>query len=92
MSKTKDNRVQCNSCKKCYPSLFDDASLEQAMGCSATHKNGYIYGHFGSRVADLTVFQITHYPKWLKEGTICDKCIEYLRDFEYLEDKGSYWT
>ena len=90
MPKAPRGKVRCDSCRRLYPAIYEEH--DQGVGCAATYvaESGMLYGHYGSAKIDTEVYRVTNPPKWLKPGTLCDKCIEKLEKENRLELRSRF--
>lgn len=85
-------QVTCTSCNKTFECFHRD----MASGCSADLTDKMrIHGHYGSAVADMTVYRFVSSHAWieagpLKPGSICDECITDLEDRGLIEEEIHY--
>lgn len=67
------NKVVCATCKT---SFNDPIYKGQAMHCASTVSDTEILGHYGSTVIDMELWKWVNRPKCVKNGNMCDKCIQ----------------
>lgn len=71
------NKICCALCSKEHDLAF--AGSETGYGCAGFARGGYLSGHYGSVIADMTAFEIkgVNLPE---EKPICDECISKMID------------
>lgn len=80
-----DHKVVCDCCKKEFPALWPHNNT-QAIGCAADIEGDTIIGHYGSTVADMSVYEFKNgRPPHIPEGLVCDDCIKKFIEENILE-------
>lgn len=83
-------KVICGSCGTEYDGY--EWGSDQAYGCAATLTSANkVFGHYGSTLVDMEVWHFPtplFRPDWVKDGTICDKCLQKLMDLQLLVKEG----
>jgi thymidine kinase len=70
--------VQCNSCGNHHKMIGDH---DQGDDCAAQVSGNTVSGYYGSSIADGTTYRfVSNIPDDVKQGIICDKCIQRLVD------------
>ncbi len=78
--------VKCATCGTEFGAIPGMAKSRQAYRCAAEVFGDKVTGHFGSTVIDMEEWRFPKgRPDTVKEGVICDSCIEHLRDSGSLE-------
>jgi len=96
MAKTKKRakkiaKVKCATCKATFDPIFEDRN-DQAMHCSSTVTDAYLRGHYGSTVVDMELWTWINRPKNIKNGIMCDNCIQRYIDAGNLQlDSRCIW-
>lgn len=84
-------KVQCATCKATFNPIYKDRT-DQAMHCASTVADTYVRGHYGSTVIDTELWVWTGRPKNVKNGIMCDKCIQHYIDAGNLQlDSKCIW-
>lgn len=82
------DKIICGCCEKRYEPIFEE-SRSQAHDCASQVEDGFLVGHYGSRVADLMRLSFRDAPP--SDGTIiCDACIIEMKDDGRLTEMDSY--
>lgn len=69
--------IICDTCKRKHKPIFEDSN--QGKRCSATVSNHYIIGHYGSVSIDMQKWKFVDRPERIKNGNLCDHCIDRLK-------------
>lgn len=82
--------VQCGVCSAKFPG-YDAESTTQASGCAAVYVDGKIEGFYGSRIADMTMFDVAESLRAElapRIDPVCDDCIQRWLDAGLARELG----
>lgn len=69
--------ISCDTCGKKHKPIFEDSN--QGQRCAATVSDHFIIGHYGSTTIDMQRWKFVSRPEKIKNGNMCDWCIDKLK-------------
>jgi hypothetical protein len=69
--------MKCHSCNAKFEEFEDGTN--QAYNCAALVHENLLKGSYGSIEIDMQIWQFSSRPSWVKDGNICDECIQQLK-------------
>ena len=87
--KRKIPNPKCDTCKKIFNFSMSHSPNWQGNGCATLVIKKFLYGYYGSNTVDGDVWEFMKRPQYVKNGVICDDCIQTLIENNNIKLKSS---